>query len=331
MAVPRVFVSSTFYDLRYIRENLRYLIASLGYEPILSEDGAIFYDPQKHVQEASVAEVGASHMLVLIIGGRFGEAYRADPAKSVTNAEYLRAVEMKIPIFALVERDVLAQFRLYIENRDRTEIDAGAIRYPGVDSTKIFDFIELVRGQAVNNALVPFSTFDDIQVYLRQQWAGIMFHALTSDAESKRVGTTLDAIREISGKIEYLTGEVLRIVGDKRAKAGLKMYDLILESPIADAMTEWPSKPTPDAILRNKDVREFYASFGVALENAGAKGFRPPDFSSFPATIQQYRIKSGDTFAAEVREYKRLRKTLIEILKSDGLSVADYLSEGGTP
>ena len=38
MAVPRVFVSSTCYDLKYIRENLKYFIRSLGYEPVLSEE-----------------------------------------------------------------------------------------------------------------------------------------------------------------------------------------------------------------------------------------------------------------------------------------------------
>jgi hypothetical protein len=37
LAIPRVFVSSTFYDLRYIRENLRIFIKNMGFEPILSE------------------------------------------------------------------------------------------------------------------------------------------------------------------------------------------------------------------------------------------------------------------------------------------------------
>lgn len=57
MPVPRVFISSTFYDLKYIRENLRYLVRNLGYEPILSEEGSVFYDPSLHVQEACLTEV----------------------------------------------------------------------------------------------------------------------------------------------------------------------------------------------------------------------------------------------------------------------------------
>jgi hypothetical protein len=45
MAKPRVFVSSTYYDLRHIRASLETFIHSLGYEPVLSEKGNIAYVP----------------------------------------------------------------------------------------------------------------------------------------------------------------------------------------------------------------------------------------------------------------------------------------------
>ena len=51
MAIPRVFISSTCYDLKYIRGNLLYLVRSLGYEPVLSEEGDVFYDPGKHTHD----------------------------------------------------------------------------------------------------------------------------------------------------------------------------------------------------------------------------------------------------------------------------------------
>ncbi len=49
MPAPRVFISSTLYDLKYIRENLKFFVRSFGYEPVLSEEGAIFYDPKLSV------------------------------------------------------------------------------------------------------------------------------------------------------------------------------------------------------------------------------------------------------------------------------------------
>jgi hypothetical protein len=37
MAKPRVFISSTFYDLRHVRADLERFIKDMGYEPVLSE------------------------------------------------------------------------------------------------------------------------------------------------------------------------------------------------------------------------------------------------------------------------------------------------------
>jgi hypothetical protein len=71
MATPRVFVSSTWYDLRYIRENIKYFIRNLGYDPVLNEEGSIFFDPRTHVHDACVSEIPNCQLFILIIGGRF--------------------------------------------------------------------------------------------------------------------------------------------------------------------------------------------------------------------------------------------------------------------
>src|SRR5882724_3059201 len=111
MAAPRIFVSSTCYDLRYIRENLKFFTKNLGYEPVLSEEGAVFYNPSLHVQDACLAEVPTCQLFMLIIGGRFGSEFKGSD-KSITNHEYLEAVRAKIPIFALVEKAVHDQYYL---------------------------------------------------------------------------------------------------------------------------------------------------------------------------------------------------------------------------
>ncbi len=43
MAKPRVFISSTFYDLRLVRLELDKFLESIGYEPIRNEEGDIAY------------------------------------------------------------------------------------------------------------------------------------------------------------------------------------------------------------------------------------------------------------------------------------------------
>lgn len=79
MAIPRVFISSTWYDLKYIRENLRYFVRTLGYDPVLSEDGSVFYNPGLHTHDACLTEIPTCQLFVLIIGGRFGGISRAGP------------------------------------------------------------------------------------------------------------------------------------------------------------------------------------------------------------------------------------------------------------
>ena len=47
MAKPRVFVSSTYYDLKYVRSSLELFISSLGFDPVLFEHGGVAFAPDK--------------------------------------------------------------------------------------------------------------------------------------------------------------------------------------------------------------------------------------------------------------------------------------------
>ncbi len=49
MAKPRIFVSSTYYDLRHVRDNLQEFINGMGYEHVLFELGDIFFKPVENV------------------------------------------------------------------------------------------------------------------------------------------------------------------------------------------------------------------------------------------------------------------------------------------
>jgi hypothetical protein len=48
MAIPRVFLSSTCYDLATVRDSLGNFIESIGFEPCLSDRGDVFYHPDLH-------------------------------------------------------------------------------------------------------------------------------------------------------------------------------------------------------------------------------------------------------------------------------------------
>lgn len=132
MAKPRVFISSTFYDLKHVRSSLESFIASLGYDPILSEKGSIAYSPDVALDESCYREAKASDIFVLIIGGRYGseasESSGAEPKEfydryeSITRKEYESAIERGIPTYVLLDKAVVSEYETFKKNRDNKTI-----------------------------------------------------------------------------------------------------------------------------------------------------------------------------------------------------------------
>lgn len=326
MAILRVFVSSTCYDLKYIRENLKYFINTLGYEPVLSEEGSVYYDPNLDTQDSCLREIPSCQMFVLIIGGRFGEAYK-DTGDSITNNEYREAVKSKIPVFALVDSSVLTEFTLYQKNKANKKINEKEIDYASADSPKIFDFVEEVRTNSVNNALVPFSNFSGIESYLKQQWSGMMYSFLTRQNEESRVADTLSALTQISEKVEFISTEILKSIGTDEAKIMSELYDLVMGSQILSELRFFDLKPTPKDILRNETFKDLTASLGREI-GVVVKG----DFAmSKRLDGKQYKYRIKRFRYEEVSNgYLKLHNKMLEILSKYNITLEKFLGHEGS-
>ena len=93
----QVFISSTCYDLSQIRKDLKEGIEEMGHQPILSEDKSFPVNPAMNTFENCIEAVRSNaDIFVLIIGDHYG--YTLDSGKSITNTEFLTAVEKGIPI-----------------------------------------------------------------------------------------------------------------------------------------------------------------------------------------------------------------------------------------
>lgn len=202
MAKPRIFVSSTYYDLKHIRASLEAFIDSLGYDAVLFESGDIVFRHDQPLDESCYQEIQSCHMLVLIVGGRYGspasseqkqtESEREETYKrfnSITRNEYETARDRDVPTFIFVDKNVLAEYQTFKRNREND-----SIAYAYVDSLNIFHLLDDILAQRRNNFIRGFENFDDISSWLRDQWAGLFADFL---ARSK----TDSAIADLSGQI----------------------------------------------------------------------------------------------------------------------------------
>jgi len=321
MAIPRVFVSSTCYDLKYIRENLKFFIKTLGYEPILSEDGDVFYNPRKHTHDSCISEVSSCQIFVLIIGGRYGGKSK-DTDKSITNMEYKEAISLGIPIFALVESSVYSEHNVYNENiKNNSKLSAKDINYPSVDNVKVFDFIDEVRKNIINNAIYPFSDFSDIESYLKKQWAGMMHFYITSETEAKRVSQLFESIQEATSKIEFLTRQMAGTIGNDKIKLTIDLYDMMVGHEIIRDLSTWNIKISPKVILENNTVDDLCLNKIVPCDREGEEYSDSITLGGPPYNLTTYRYKKL------VEGYTKLRESLLGKLQEVDLSVEDFLRD----
>ena len=314
MAIPRVFVSSTCYDLKYIRENIKYFIRTVGYEPVLSEDGAVFYNPTQHTHDSCISEVPNCQILVLIIGGRYGGEFK-DNATSITNEEYREAKKSKIPVFALVEQSVYSDHYVFNKNKGNKQIDYTKIDYPSADDIRIFEFIDEVRSAAVNNAIVPFKDFSDIEAYLKQQWAGMMFSFLMAKNQESRVTDMMSELIAMNERIEYMSAQLVKSVGSPETLVLVQLYEKLMGSRSMKALSDIGLQPNPIAVLMHDTLADCARHLG--------KEFKVGDFDF---SISSHGEIDRDHFKFVSGDYKVIRDQLLSIVKSHNLTVDSLIA-----
>lgn len=235
MAKPRIFVSSTYYDLKHIRSSLELFIDSVGYDPVLSEKGDIAYAFDQALDESCYREAASADILVLVVGGRYGAEVSADRKKpdksffdrydSITKKEFDAAYSADVPIYILIESGVYAEYQTYLKNRDST-----SIRYAHVESVNVFRLIEDILSKPKNNPIFPFERSSEIEGWLREQWAGLFRELLRKKSQQQQLSALsfqINDLRAVSETLKnymeaVLTGsgptESVKIIEDEERK-----------------------------------------------------------------------------------------------------------------
>lgn len=226
MAKPRIFISSTYYDLKHLRSSIENFIDQLGYEAVLSEKDNIAYIPDVPLDESCYREAQKSDIYVLIIGGRYGSEIsqsRKNATKekdfferyeSVTKHEYISALERDIPCYILIDSSVDAEYHTYLKNKSNKKIE-----YAHVDSVNIFHFIEEIRERQKNNPIKLFSRYSEIESWLREQWAGLLkelIERMSKQQQFQDLNTKVVELSETSETLKrYLEDVVSKVSTEK--------------------------------------------------------------------------------------------------------------------
>jgi hypothetical protein len=219
MAKPRVFISSTYFDLRVVRADLERFIKEIGYEPVLFERGHVPYEKDKALEDSCYREISGCDVLIAIIGGKFGTLSK-DERHSITQKELKTAIELGKQIYVFLERPVHAEYRTYLTNKD-----VAGFRPSSVNDIRVFQFIEEIYSLPAGNPIEAFEISEDIVHYLREQWAGL-FQRLLQESARQREINIIEGMQATAATLNQL----VTFLTQEKSKGGEAIKDILLSS-----------------------------------------------------------------------------------------------------
>ena len=258
MAKPRIFISSTFYDLRQVRSDLDQFIEALGYEPIRNEEGDIPYGKEEELEEYCYKEIKMCDILVCIIGNKYGSESKSEHY-SITQRELKTAIEEKKQVYIFIEKSVLLEYEIYVLNKN-----VSGMSYKYVDNPKIYSFIEEVKKLRVNNNIKSFETTQDITIYLREQFAGL-FKRFLDDQNKVR---EINAINQLE-KTSQTLNQLVALLSEKSENQSERLNEiLMINNPLVGLIQEKLIIPYYFYIYGFKDIKSLLSARGFVLDSS---------------------------------------------------------------
>ena len=218
--MPKVFVSSTFYDLRYAREDLGEFIKGYGFSPIMFENGDVGFPHGIPLDESCYEAMRNADMAILIIGGRYGSqasdstvGNKFDNYLSITRKEFSAATQANVPIYVFIEESVASEYLLYKKNKSTLESREAKIEFAAVDNINVHRFIEEVHNH-IGQMAVSFQKISDIKNILRKQWADMFKRYLILRRQENQIKKLEPSVDRIYSQVRQMD-IMLSKVGEK--------------------------------------------------------------------------------------------------------------------
>ena len=314
MARPRVFISSTFFDLRQLRTDMERFIREIGYEPVQHELGHVPYGSAEKLETYCYKEIGQVDIVVNIVGGRFGSV-SYDEAYSISQMELKTAVALNKQVYVFVDAGVHAEYRMFLRNKD-----VKGISYVSTDDERIFRFIADIEALPRNNQLIEFRHSDEIAHHLREQWAGL-FQRFLQEQESvpdRRAADELHtALSTVNQLIAFLTNE-------KREQGSVISEILLSNHPIFERLRSITNTPYP-IIFRTRQELEAWLN-ARSWHALKAEHWDDEQHSEYIYTHPKTKKKQLLKIALSVFDQDRLKVLTAGEWKNEWVSVAELPS-----
>jgi hypothetical protein len=289
--------SSTYFDLKSIRDDLDRFVASMGYEPVRHERGHIAYGSAERPEAYAFREIESCDVLVSVIGGKFGtQASGSD--YSISQQELKKAFEQGKQVYIFVERSVHNEFSYYKTNKD-----VAGVRYTAVNDIRVYSFLEEAYLLPRGNPIFSFETGLEITAILREQWAGLFQRLLSQEANRSQTTLTEELQRSLQ-----TVDQLVKFLTDEKTKGNQAIEEILFSNhPMFEAVR---------SVTRNK-YRLYFSNrseFNQWLD--AARNFTPveedlwdsPDFAEWYRDLESKGKKEhellfvkADLFDAEGR------------------------------
>ena len=261
---PRVFLSSTYFDLKHVRERIEKFLDNYYFEAVLFESDNVIYEHNKPIDVSCYNEAKLCHLMILIIGGRYGSFISGDNLQekkdlyekefiSITRREYETALKMNIPIFIFIEKNVYTEYQTYKKNKNFFDVKNDSksnFDFAHVDDVNVFKFISQIQGKAIKT----FEKVEEIENYLGNQIAGFLFLYLQQLQTSNNEKKILDSVSELNN-ISQRMNEMLNAVGKNVIKDDSTYNEVIQSQNLL--IIDFFVNQFFDNIAFDKEIKEF--------------------------------------------------------------------------
>lgn len=240
--IPRVFVSSTYYDLKHVRERIEKFLDNYGFEPVLFESDKVVYQHGKPIDNSAYYEVELCHIMILIVGGRYGSPISTKSVEeerkiydedyiSITRKEFETAIKKQIPILVFIDKNVFSEYQTYKENQEYFEelyksiSEPKKFRFAHVDHINVFRFIDVLKAKPIKT----FEKVEEIEIYIKLQLSGMFYLYLESLKKKSDDNAILDTITELNN-VTLRMNEMLTSVGKEILRDDVQEYEKVIEN-----------------------------------------------------------------------------------------------------